>query len=142
MSVEIERCGHRVVDHTADEIVTAWGPTREACLEQAALGLIDSVADVRDVGWCHHVEVVLRGTDTELLVGLLDEIIFRLDADDEIPVRVRIRRHGREVVAGLWMADRRAAVMAGAAPKGVSYSGLMIEEDPSGLWRCQVTVDV
>lgn len=134
--------GYEVRAHTADEILEAWGPSREACLEEAVHALVESFADVSGAGWCRYLEVPLAGDDVELLVGLLDEVIFRLDADDGVPVRVRVRKTRGGVLVDLWLADRRRVTGVGAAPKGVSYSGLEFDEDDAGQWHCRAIVDV
>ena len=142
MSSDSPAQGFRVVSHTADEIVEAWGPTREACLEEAARGLLATVVDVGTAGWSEHVEVPLSGTDEELLLDLLEELVFRLDTDGGVPVRIRARRAHGGVVVDLWLTDRHHVREIGAAPKGIAYSGLAFAEDAQGAWRCRVTVDV
>ncbi len=142
MTADAADRGHRTVAHTADQIVEAWGPTREACLEEAAMGLVETFADPSGVGWCDHAEVVLTGSDEQLLVDLLEEIVYRLDTDRGVPVRVRVRPRAEGVRADLWLTDRRRLGGLGVAPKGVAYSQLDFGPDPVGLWRCSVTVDV
>ena len=134
--------GHAIHAHTADEILEAWGPTREACLEEAVLALVDTIADVGEVGWSWHREVELSGTDEELLVALLEEVIYDLDASGDLPVRVRIHPHADGVVAHLWLTHLRRVTVRGAAPKGVAYSQLTLREERPGRWRCVVTIDV
>ena len=134
--------GHLLRAHTADEIIEAWGPTREACLEEAALALVDSIAEIEHVPWWWHREVSLTGSDEELVVSLLEEIIFHLDTDDAMPVLVQVHPHGDEVQVHLWMTDLHRVTARGAAPKGVSYSGTWIHEEAPGRWRCLATVDV
>ena len=142
MTAETVERGHRPLAHTADQIVEAWGPTREACLEEAALGLVETFAQPHGVGWCDHTEVVLTGSDEDLLVGLLEEIIYRLDTDRGVPVRVRVRPRGDRVRVDLWLTERGRLAELGVAPKGVAYSQLQIGPDAAGLWRCRVTIDV
>jgi SHS2 domain-containing protein len=134
--------GHASRAHTADEIIEAWGPTREACLEEAVLALVDTVAVVDGVGWSWHHEVELEGSDEELLVALLEEVIYHLDADGAVPVRVRVRPHAGGVVVHLWLTDLHRVTPVGAAPKGVSYSQLACHEEDDGRWHCAATIDV
>lgn len=134
--------GHLLRAHTADEIVEAWGPTREACLEEAVCGLVDSLAEIEHVArWWRH-EVVLEGSDDELLVGLLEEVITLLDADGAVPVVVTVRPHDDGVRAHLWLTGLADVVAVGAAPKGVSRSGLTCLEQAPGRWRATATIDV
>ena len=134
--------GHLLRAHTADEILEAWGPTREACLEEAVLALADSIVEVDLITWWWHEEVELAGTDEEMLVALLEEVIYRLDTDGAVPVVVAVRPHGDHLLAHLWMTDLHRVTPVGAAPKGISYSGVEIHEQHPGRWACTATVDV
>jgi SHS2 domain-containing protein len=142
MTTTEARRGHSLHAHTADEILEAWGPTREACLEEAATGLADSFAKIEHVSWWWHREVELTGTDEEILVALLEEIIYHLDAHGAVPTHVNVSRHGEGVLAQLRLTDLHRVAPLGAAPKGVSYSGLSFGEVEPGRWRCRTTVDV
>jgi SHS2 domain-containing protein len=134
--------GHLLRAHTADLIVEAWGPTREACLEEAVAGLVTSFAQVADGSGSSYVEVELTGGDADLLLAVLDEVIYRLDADDAIPAAVRVRPSLAGVTVELSLVDRHRVEASGAAPKGVSHSGLEFGERDDGAWRCRVTIDV
>ncbi|MFP4635956.1 MAG: archease [Nitriliruptoraceae bacterium] len=134
--------GHRLAPHTADIVIEAWGGSVDACLEEAATALVTSCADVRGAGWARTAEVELTGSDEQVLVDLLEEIIYRLDTDHGIPVRIRVRRRGRAVQVAMWLTDRHRVEVTGPAPKGVAYSQLSLAEEAPGHWRCRVTVDV
>jgi SHS2 domain-containing protein len=134
--------GHALRAHTADLIVEAWGPTREVCIEQAVLGLVASFAQVANGASTSDVEVELTGGDADLLVAALDEVVYRLDADDAIPATVCVRPSAGGVTLVLSLVDRRWAEPIGAAPKGVSHSGLEFGASGDGMWRCRVTIDV
>ena len=76
-------CGFAIRAHTADEIIEAWGPTREVCLEQAARALVATFASIPDPPPPCRADVLdLPGDDAEdLLVTLLEELIYRLDVE-------------------------------------------------------------
>lgn len=136
--------GHRTVPHTADLRIEAWAPAREDCLAEAARGLVASFAEVSATGPGRPVTVALpAGSDEDLLVAVLDEVIYRLDADGEIPVSAQVRPlpgGGAELILSLIPVT--AARIVGAAPKAVALSGLRCARDPSGRWSASVTVDV
>ena len=84
--------GHRAVPHTADLRIEAWAATREECLAEAARGLVDSFAVVAAARPRRTAERrFIAGADEDLLVAVIDEVIYRLDADGEIPVTVDVR---------------------------------------------------
>jgi len=136
--------GHRTVPHTADLRVEAWAPTREACLAEAARGLVDSFAAVSAARVRHTAERrFLARSDEDLLVAIADEVIYRLDADGQIPVAVTVRP-GPDggVVLVMPLASVSDATITGPVPKAASLHDLHCAPDPSGRWACGITVEV
>ncbi len=136
--------GHRTVPHTADLRVEAWGPTREACLAEAVLGLVDSFAVVSAARPRHTAErCLVASSDEDLLVAVIEEVIYRLDADGEIPVTAAVRP-GPEggAVLTLPLADVNEAEITGAVPKAASLYDLRCAADAKGRWSCGITIDV
>ncbi|HSJ45399.1 MAG TPA: archease [Euzebyales bacterium] len=129
--------------HTADVIVEAWGPTRDACLRHAVLGLVATFADVGDVTASASVPRSFPADSGEnLLVALLEEVLYLLDAEDRVPVDVAVTAaadgglHGEFHVASAAAVDQR-----GAVPKAITHHGMELRRN-AGAWRCRVTVDV
>jgi SHS2 domain-containing protein len=135
--------GFRLLPHTADVMVAAWGSTVEACLVEAARGLVSCFADVRDAEPTRAVGFTCAaGTEPELLVELLEEVTYVVDTQDAVPVRVAVARTADGGLTGEFgLADLDAVSVVGPAPKAVSRHGLRFEPDGSD-WRCQVVVDV
>jgi len=136
--------GHRTVPHTADLRIEAWGQNREECIAEAVLGLVDSFAVV--AGRLPRGQVrrhLTAGSDEDLLVTVIDEVIYRLDAEDEIPASVAVRPapDGGAVVV-LEVVPVAEAEIIGAAPKAASLHDLRCTPDAAGRWACGVTIDV
>jgi len=131
--------GYRTVPHTADVRIEAWAPSREECVAQAASGMLASFLDLSSAVPVASVSARLDpDTDEDLLVGVLDELIYRLDTDGRIPVAVAVAPDGEVSVA---MADPATVALIGAVPKAVSLHELRFAAGPDG-WACSVTVDV
>ncbi|MTE20336.1 archease [Streptomyces sp. TRM43335] len=142
----VPRGGHRGVPHTADVRVEAWAPTREECLAHAVRGVCKSFLDLSaaDAGGLavRRREVEVRaGTDEDLLVALLDEVVYRLDVAGEAPVAVEPVPVPGGVRVVLRMVDADGLPATGAPPKAVTLHGLSFAGGPAG-WRCSVTLDV
>ena len=136
--------GHRTVPHTADLRIEAWAPTREECLAEAVRGLVDSFAVVaaRPPGGRARRHLTAR-LDEDLLVAVIDEVIYRLDADGQIPVSVAVRRAPDGGVVVLFaLVPVAEAEITGAVPKAASLHDLRCAPDAAGRWSCAVTVDV
>lgn len=139
--------GHRTVPHTADMRVEAWSPTVEGCIGEAVRAVIDGFADTtaaRSVG--ERECAVTARTEEDLLVSVLEEVVYRMDVDGEIPLDVEVSAicdtgDGRELSARFRMVDVGAVALIGAVPKAVSLHDLSLRGGPGG-WTCQVTLDV
>ncbi len=135
--------GHRVLPHTADLVVEAWGESRSACLEEAARGLVATFADTSKINVTQIVPFALEpGSDRELLVQLLQEIVYVIDVLGVVPVRTEVESTEDGGVAGFFdVAPVDTVELIGAVPKGVSRHELHIGPN-DGRWSCQAIVDV
>ncbi|WP_328628007.1 archease [Streptomyces sp. NBC_00353] len=133
--------------HTADMQVEAWSPTAERCIGEAVRAMVEGFADTSGatvVG--DRAYAVTAESEEDLLVSVLEEIVYRMDADGEIPLDVEVGSI-RPAGAGLGlsvrfrMADAGTAVPVGAVPKAVSLHDLHMRGGPGG-WTCRVTLDV
>ncbi|MFH9353298.1 archease [Kitasatospora sp. NPDC017646] len=139
--------GHRSVPHTADLRVEAWAPTAQGCIGELVHAVVGSFADLsgaRIVG--ERSCTVLGVSDPDLLAGVLEEVIYRMDAAGELPAAlalgpVRGLDGARSVEVRFRMADTATVALVGAVPKAVSLQGLELGRGPGG-WTCAATVDV
>ena len=132
-----------MLPHTADVIVEAWGPTRDACLRQAVLGVVEMFADVDGVAASDSVPLSFpQAPAEELLVVLLEEVLYLLDAENQVPVDVSITTTAGGGLGGAFQVVSATALdQRGAVPKAITRHGLELARN-ADTWRCQVTVDV
>ncbi|WP_431945215.1 archease [Actinacidiphila sp. bgisy167] len=134
--------GHRGVPHTADVRIEAWGATREQCLVEAVLGLVECFADVAGVRPAYVRRIALaEGADDDLLADILDEVIFRLEVHGEVPVDLEAEADDGGLDVRMAVADVASVEVVGAVPKAVSLGDLHLAPGPYG-WTCAATVDV
>jgi SHS2 domain-containing protein len=134
--------GHRAVAHTADVRIEAWAPDRDGCLAEAVAALVATFADTSGVAADSETSVELpAGDDEELLVGLLDEVIFRLETEGTLPLATEAQPADGGLRVWWRTVDAGAVELVGAVPKAVSLHALRFDRDATG-WRCAVTVDV
>jgi SHS2 domain-containing protein len=135
--------GHRSVPHTADMRLEAWAPTRERCITEAIMAMVHSFAEPAGAPKPAVAEFrVESGPDDDMLVAALDEVIYRMDTEGELPVDAQVIPAGD---GGLLVRARMAATsrfrLIGAVPKAVSWHDLRFERGEAG-WSCVVTLDV
>ena len=134
--------GHRSVPHTADLRIEAWAPTRNGCIRQAVLGTVESFLDTSSARPNHTlVRRLTADRDDDLLVAVLDEVIYLLDTEGQAPVDLDMKRTDSGLDVAFAMADATTLPQLGAVPKAVSLNELGFSHGQEG-WRCAVTLDV
>jgi len=138
-----EPSGYRLLPHTADIMVDAWAPTVDGCLSEAARGLVASFASVRATAPSHMVAFTCDpAPEPELLVELLEEVIYVVDTHDVVPVQVAVSRTAEGGLVGEFgVVERSTVETVGPAPKAVTRHGLLFEHTDS-TWHCRAVVDV
>ena len=134
--------GHRAVPHPADITIEAWGPTRDACLAEAVIALVDTFADTTHASPSDVVvsELTAR-TDRDRLVAVLDQLIFLLDTEGWIPLGADVDVGPETVRLRMPVTSIDDAESIGAAPKAVALSGLAFDR-VGDKWECRATIDV
>jgi SHS2 domain-containing protein len=135
--------GYRVLPHTADTRIEAWAPARAACLEAAVRALVSTFADVTGAEATDSIgESFAESTDEDLLVAVLEQVIYLVEVVGVVPVTVDFvdQKAGR-LVGSFAVAPLEAVQICGAAPKAIALSDLVFE-DRDNKWRCLVTIDV
>jgi SHS2 domain-containing protein len=134
--------GHRCLPHTADVRVEAWALSREGCLAEAVSALVDTFADTAGARPSGTAEFrVEPGSDEDMLVAVLDEVIYRLDTEGELPLDTEVRAADGGLVVRWRTIGTDAVELVGAVPKAVSLHELRFAPDEAG-WSCAVTLDV
>ncbi|MEU5095578.1 archease [Streptomyces sp. NPDC020996] len=134
--------GHRSVPRAADVRIEAWGTSRERCMAEAVLGVVECFVDVGAVRPRAVERIRLAGaSDDDLLSALLDEVVGRLETYGEVPVDVEADATDDGLDVRLAVARPAGAEGAGALPRNASWHELRIAPDAYG-WSCAVTVDV
>ncbi|WP_433384415.1 archease [Micromonospora sp. KLBMP9576] len=136
--------GHRRLPHTADVRVEAWAPTRRECVAEAVAALVDTFVDPAGAppGPQREFHAPAGDDDADLLLGVLDEVIFRMETAGELPLHTEVADDGAGGLLVRWRtADTDAVELVGAVPKAVSLHELRFGPGPTG-WSCAVTLDV
>jgi len=135
--------GHRLLPHTADCIIEAWGPDRASCVTEALSGLVESFAEVPDTPTVRLVPLAAAaGAPEDVLVSLLEDVIYALDVFSVVPVRFHLAKTESGGLAGdMEVVPADQVEVIGPVPKAVSYHGLSIGPLRGG-WRCHVLIDV
>ncbi len=134
--------GYRSVPHTADLRIEAWAPTRNGCIREAVLGTVDSFLDISSAQPVHTLARRLTAEhDDDLLVAVLEDVIYLLDTTGDAPVDVELNGTDSDVEVTFAMADASTLPQIGAIPKAVSLNELRLARGPASWW-CSVTLDV
>jgi len=137
------KSGYRLLPHTADVMVAAWAPTMAECIAEAVRGLVAIFADVRRARPQRLIPFACDpAPETELLVDVLDEVIFLLDTEDVVPAQVALASTENGGLVGEFGVVPRSEVAAvGPVPKAVTRHELRLTR-VEDRWQAQVVVDV
>jgi SHS2 domain-containing protein len=109
--------GHRSVPHTADLRIEAWSPSREGCIREAVRGTVESFLDTSGA----RAQRIRRcrlpaDRDDDLLLAVLEEVIYVLDTAGEALVDVELQAIPAGVNVTFAMVDARTLPQVGAVP--------------------------
>lgn len=137
-----QHAGHRASPDGADLRVEAWAPTRERCLAEALIGTVEAFADVSAASpTAVRRRAVTGEDDADLLVAALDELVYLLDTEGQVPVAVEVTRAADEVEVRFDMVSVTNLEQVGAVPKAVSLHDLRFSGGAGG-WTCSVLLDL
>ena len=132
-----------ILDHTADVGVIAYGADLKQAFANAAKGLFSLITELDDVEEVLHRDIELTSSDEEsLLVGWLNELIYRFDAESILferfdiiqldDTRLKARSYGEKVDSS------KHKLKTGV--KAATYH--MLKVDKTDGFRVQVLFDI
>lgn len=134
--------GHQLAEHTADMALMAWAPTRTECLGEAVRALAGSFIDLNTASPTESFAVTFAAAgDEDLLVRLLEEVIYLLDVFNRVPLDAEVEDRDGGLIVHFATARPEEVELVGAVPKAVSLHELAFGQRRGG-WHCTVTVDV
>jgi SHS2 domain-containing protein len=137
--------GHwELTSHGSDIGVCGYGRTMDEAFEQAATALTAIVTDPESVRSLRQVSLACEAPDQELLLAeWLNALIYEMSTERMLFGGFDVSINGHNLAATAWgepvdVARHQPAV----EPKGATYTGLRVFEEPSGRWCAQCVVDV
>lgn len=130
--------------HGADIGVRGRGDTLAAAFEQAAMGLTAVITDPNSVNAHERVEICCQATDSELLLtDWLNAIIYEMAVRRMLFSRFDVSIQAEQLHAIIWgeTIDRKRH-QPGVEVKGATYTELLVQQLPNGVWIAQCVVDV
>jgi SHS2 domain-containing protein len=111
-------------------------------MAEAVLGTVAAFVDTSSAAVAGSRRSRLNGSsDEDLLVAVLDEVIFLMDTVQQVPIDLEVQAVDAGVGVRFEMVGLSALRQVGAVPKGVSLHELRFGRDRRG-WLCSVTLDV
>lgn len=136
--------GFRLLDHTADIGIEAWGPSQGDVFIEMAKGLRRVIFGTSPAADSLQHKVTLKGDNTpELLVAWLNEIIYLFETKQLVPAVFQIRLIGEENLQATIYGERfkptRHRIERQA--KAATYHQLRLEETAES-WYARAFIDL
>ena len=138
---------YEYLEHTGDIGIRAYGGTLEELFANAALGLLEAIADLSTVGTTKQTQIeVFAESQEELMVAWLDELNFRHEVEEIFFRQVEIREISE--------APYKLVAVAYGEPvdftkhviyteiKSITYHQLIVKQLPDDRWMAQVIFDL
>lgn len=132
------------LEHTADRGFSVQGSSLEDLMERAASVLVDLMVDRKRVTERERRVVEAPSDDhVDMMIGLLEEIVFLVDGDSFVPRRVSgmVIGDGTARLA-VYGEPSRESMQLTTRVKAVTYHGAEVECSRSDRWTASVVVDV
>ncbi len=136
----------------ADAAFEAWAPTPEELLAECGEAVLETLTgDAGSVRREIRLELLLEDSPDLLVVRLLESLLWHKDAEQLLlhvgPIAL-VRRPGPD--GGLWSIAAElwgervdpSRHNGGVDVKAVTLHGLAVGQDPDGIWRARVVLDV
>ena len=122
---------YKLLEHTADALVEAYGSSLSERFENAAYALFDQITDVDAVMPVEERRVSVNAEEPEqLLVDFLQELLYLHDVEDLVLCEFHVEMHDDgldAIVRGERFDGERHPKK--AVVKAVAYHGLSLEDD-------------
>ncbi len=134
---------YRVIEHTADAGIEAWGDTLNELFENTALGMMSLMVDPASVELDLEVEAELSGDDLEeLMFEWLNHLLFLVEAEGLLFGRFQAEVGEGCLQARAW-GERHDPEKRnlGTQVKAATYHQMAVERAGSG-WHARVIFDL
>lgn len=134
---------YELVGRGSDLAIRVAGPDAAACLAAAVEGFAASLTDVEPTVSRRRTPLELEGqTPEDLLVGLVDEAILRLDTDGDLAVGlVDAVLTGEGLKGVLEVVDLDSVRVHGVAPKAATWHDVRLQQ-VGDAWQGQLMLDL
>ncbi len=136
--------GYRILEHPADLGFEAWGETLSDAFRQSVLALMSVIVDSSTVNRAQRRPVDIQASDPEqLLVRLLSEVLFCLDAEQFVATQLVIDEMKGTALKGALIGESLDPVKHVLAldVKAITYHQLSVMEKGGMVWA-KVFVDI
>jgi SHS2 domain-containing protein len=136
---------YELLEHTADAKFRAYGENRQEVFANAVQGMTAIIADPAQLDRSIVLNIGVKASTMQgLLFDLLDELLFLHDTQNFIAACAEnltiIERDGKFILDATLRGDE--ATKWPGNLKAVTYSEMLVHEQPDGTWVIQAVIDI
>jgi len=137
---------YKILPHTADLKIQAYGKTREELFGNTMVGMFESAryepASVEaTVGKEIKKEIKIFSLDLpSLLVDFLSEVLYLSEVNQEVYDDIQFEKFTDKNIEGILIGKKLKRI--GVVIKGVTYHDLQVHQRKDGIWEATVLFDI
>lgn len=134
--------GFKILEHTADLKIRAFGKTKQELFSNALKGMFSVLgATVNNKQETINKRVKINSSDIDaLLVDFLSEALYQSNINKEVYSRAEFEKFSDTELEAVIYGQKYEEL--GEEIKAVTYHGLDIRQNKSGVWEVEVLFDI
>lgn len=141
-SPEAQPPRYRILSHTADTAIEAWGDDLAELIANTAAGMFALMYDPASIAATRQTEITVSAErEPDLVVDALAELLYLSEADDLALSRFQVSINDNTVQIRAQGGPLQQVKLHGPPIKAVTYHDLTVEHTADG-WHARVVFDV
>jgi len=138
--------GHKFLEHTADVMVEAWGKNYAEALEESALALMETIADIKKIKKDgKKVRIVEKAPNLdEIVVFSLSDVLTESEINDLFFYDCKVEKFekiGNEWIVEMELLGRKSKKCAKTIVKGVTFCQIDVQKEQNKV-KMTVVFDI
>ena len=133
---------YKILEHTADLKIKAFGKTKEELFENAMIGMFEGAKYERNLkSQISNLKVKVKSIDLpSLLVDFLSEVLYLVETKKLVFEKTKFQKITNNEIEAELIGKKLKRI--GVQIKGVTYHDLKVSQRKDGIWEATILFDI